>query len=226
MMQMTLGDEVFERMLELIYACQLPPGAVINESALASRFGVRRGPVREAMRRLQGIQLVSREPYFKARVVMLSPEAIVELFQMREVLEGFACRLAAERMSDAEIAKLAADLEAARRKALNEPVSVDHAQRFDFHECIVRASRNNRIIDALCGDLYHLLGICRRQSGGVPERKGAAYAEHWQILGAIKNRDGDLAESLMRSHIGRAAQHILDHMAAESDPPADAAAGS
>lgn len=223
MKQKPLGDEVFERVLELIYTCQLAPGAVINESALATQFGVSRGPVREAVRRLQGIQLVSREPYLKARVVMLSPEAVVELFQMREALEGFACRLAAQRMSDQEIAGLAAELESARRAALDRAPSDPPARRFDFHESIVRASRNDRIIDALCGDLYHLLRIYRRRSGAVPERKDAAYAEHWQILRAIKNRDGDLAESLMRSHIERAAQHIVDHLPDEARPMLQAA---
>jgi DNA-binding GntR family transcriptional regulator len=209
--QKPLGDEIFERMLEMIYSCQLPPGAVVNESALANQFGVSRGPIREAIRRLQGIQLVSREPYLKARVVMFSAEAVVELFQMREALEGFACRLAAQRMSDQEVAALAAELEKARQAALGAPDNAA-ARRFDFHERIVRASRNDRIIDALCGDLYHLLRIYRRRSGAVPERKEAAYAEHWQILRAIKNRDPELAESLMRSHIDRAARHLVEHL--------------
>jgi DNA-binding GntR family transcriptional regulator len=206
----TLGDEVFNRILEQIYSTALAPGMVVNELALASQFGVSRGPVREAIRRLQGIQLVTREPYMRARVALLSTEAILQLFQMREALEGYACRLAAKRMSDEEIAALIADFEQAHRDG------APAGQRFDFHERIVRASGNDRIIDTLCGDLYHLLRIYRRLSGAVPERKELAYAEHWQILRALKMRDADLAESLMRSHVERAGRHVLDQVPAPS----------
>lgn len=201
----TLGDEIFDRILDLIYSCELEPGMVVNESALAARFGVSRGPVREAIRRLQGIQLVSREAFMRARVVSLSSQAILELFQMREALEGYACRLATLRMSDAEIDTLIADLEAAHGVGSRS----DSAVHFDFHERIVRASGNSRIIDSLCGDLYHLLRIYRRISGAVPERKEHAFNEHWQILRAVKSRDAALAESLMRSHVERAGRQVL-----------------
>jgi len=80
---------------------------------------------------------------------------------------------------------------------------------FDFHERVVRGSRNSRIVDALCGDLYHLLRIYRRRSGAVEQRKSQAYAEHWQIVRALRARDGELAESLMRSHVARAAEHLF-----------------
>lgn len=200
----TLGDEVFARILEMIYDCELEPGMIVNESALAARFGVSRGPIREAIRRLQGIQLVSREPFMRARVVSLSRDAIVELFQMREALEGYACRLAAEQMATIDIDALIRDLEAAH--AARGP------ERFDFHERVVRASGNSRIVDSLCGDLYHLLRIYRHMSGAVPERRELAFTEHWQILRAVKARDGALAESLMRAHIARAGRHVLSQV--------------
>jgi DNA-binding GntR family transcriptional regulator len=212
----TLGDEVFSQILDLIYQCELEPGMVVNESVLAARFGVSRGPIREAIRRLQGIQLVSREPFMRARVVSLSTQAIIELFQMREALEGYACRLSALQMTDREIEALIADLEA--HHAGQAPAS----EHFDFHERIVRGSGNSRIIDSLCGDLYHLLRIYRRISGAVPERREVAFTEHWQILRGIKARDGQLAESLMRSHIERAGRHVLaqvpaNHQATDAD---------
>ncbi|MBC9904640.1 GntR family transcriptional regulator [Achromobacter xylosoxidans] len=209
-----LADVVFDQVLDAIYQGRLAPGSVINEVALAQEFGVSRGPVREAVRRLQGIQLITREPYIKARVVTLSAESALELFQMRMALEGVACNLATRRMSDEEIAQLLAELEQDRQRRLAAANGGAPAPRvFDFHERIVRASGNNRIINALCGDLYHLLRVYRRHSGTVLERKDDAYAEHWQILRAIRARDAELAESLMRSHIERAAQHLFEHLA-------------
>lgn len=200
-------------MLDAIYQGHLPPGSIINEVALAQEFGVSRGPVREAVRRLQGIQLVTREPYVKARVISLSAQSALELFQMRMALEGVACNLATRRMSDEEIGMLSAELEQDRQGYLSAAGGkAVPARVFDFHERIVRASGNQRIVNALCGDLYHLLRIYRRHSGTVLERKHDAYAEHWQILRAIKARDAELAESLMRSHIERAAQHLSEHL--------------
>ncbi|MGC4029707.1 MAG: GntR family transcriptional regulator [Steroidobacteraceae bacterium] len=204
-----LSDEVFENVLALIFSGELLSGAPVNEVGLAQRFGVSRGPVREAVRRLQGLGLVSREAYTRARVVNLTAQDVLELFQMREVLEGLACRLAAERMSEEEIAQLSAGLEQARHALFEDGPGAPDSKTFDFHDRIVRASGNQRIIDALCGDLYHLLRLYRRSSGAVVERKDAAYAEHWQIIRALKTRDGDLAESLMRSHIARAARNVV-----------------
>jgi DNA-binding GntR family transcriptional regulator len=204
-----LAETVLSQLLQRIYDGTLPQGAPINEAAIAQEFGVSRGPVREAVRRLQGIQLVTREPYLKARVVTLSQEGARELFEMRMALEGLACRLAAERMSDQELQELVRELELDRQRTLAGGKSKDAPRTFDLHERIVRASRNSRIVDALCGDLYHLLRMYRRRSGAVPERKSQAYAEHWQIVRALRARDGELAESLMRSHVARAAEHLF-----------------
>ncbi|GAA5233699.1 GntR family transcriptional regulator [Verticiella sediminum] len=218
--QTPLSDTVFQQVLEAIHQGRLAPGSVVNEAALALEFGVSRGPVREAVRRLQGIQLVTREPYMKARVVALTAESALELFQMRMALEGVACNLAAQRMSDADIEQLIADLEQERQRQVRaEQGGAAGPKVFDFHERIVRASGNRRIIHALCADLYHLLRLYRRHSGTVLERKEDAFAEHWQIARAIKSRDVDLAESLMRSHIERAARHLFTHLAEDGVRP-------
>lgn len=193
----SLGDEVFQRMLAMIYSSQIAPGEIIKESGIAAAFGVSRGPVREAIRRLQGLELVSREPFQRARVVELTPEAMLDLFQMREALEGYAARLAADRIDKQRATYLFRALEATQSGVA-----------FDFHTSVVQASANRRLIDALCGDLYHLLRIYRNRSGAEPERKSAAFEEHWQIARAIASGDGDLSESLMRSHIRRAAQRL------------------
>jgi DNA-binding GntR family transcriptional regulator len=205
-----LADNVFEVLLSRIYDGVLAPGAVVNEAALAEEFSISRGPVREAIRRLQGIRLVTREPYVRARVVTLDAATARELFEMRLALEGMACRLAAERMTDEEIRSLVADLEQERRRVLlgkQAPGPV-----FDFHRRIVEGCRNRMIHGALCGDLYHLLRMYRRRSGAVPERKEDAYQEHWQIVRALRARDGELAESLMRAHVGRASDHLFGQL--------------
>lgn len=223
----TRGDEVFDALLTKIHTGELGPGDPINETLLAQEFQVSRGPVREAVRRLQGIQLVSHEAFLKARVVELSPRRLVDLFQMREALEGYACRLATQRMPDTDVAALMLDLETARAREETGGGRFDEHD-FDFHRRIAQASENQRIIETLTGDMYHLMRLYRRQSGSRPQRKSAAYAEHWQIVRAIRARDPDLAESLMRSHIQRATEHLESELAQEArraqPPPAGSAA--
>jgi DNA-binding GntR family transcriptional regulator len=194
-----LAEAIFKALVARIYDGRLAAGALLNEAALAEEYHVSRGPVREAIRRLQGFALVTREPYQRARVVELTPDFVRQLFEVRMALEGMACNLAARRISAKELDALGADL--ARHRARRAGAA---EKAFDFHERIVRACGNDRISAMLCGDLYHLLRIYRRRSGAVPERRGQAYQEHWQILRALAARDGDLAESLMRAHIARA----------------------
>ncbi len=211
-----LGEQLFRQIVDIIYSGELAPGSEVNEAVLAERFGVSRGPVREALRRLQGIGLVSREPYFRARVISLRVDEVVELFQMREALEGMACRLAAKRMTQEQITTLAADLEAQRKAVLSG--SRDEISRvFDFHERILEGANNARIASALCGDLYQLIRLYRRRSGAENQRKEEAYQEHWQILQAIKIGDPALAESLMRSHVARAAENIVRALTTAGD---------
>lgn len=206
-----LAETIFGVLLQQIYNGELAAGAVLSESALAEGFGVSRGPVREAIRRLQGFQLVTREPYQRARVVELTPALVRQLFEVRMALEGMACNLAAQRMPTDALERIGESLEAFRARTFEEHGQpLQHPEKvFDFHESIVRGCGNDRIAEMLCGDLYHLLRIYRKRSGDLPERRGQAYQEHWQILRALKARDGDLAESLMRAHIGRANALLL-----------------
>jgi len=222
-----LAEAIFNSLLAQIYNGDLAAGAVLNESALADRYRVSRGPVREAIRRLQGFQLVTREPYQRARVVELTPEFVRQLFEMRMALEGMACNLAAQRMPKEALQRIGEELEAFRTRTIADGgVASAHGERvFDFHEGIVRGCGNDRIAETLCGDLYHLLRVYRKRSGDMPERRGHAYQEHWQILRALQARDGDLAESLMRAHIGRANALLLGGRDARDAVPGEARGG-
>jgi DNA-binding GntR family transcriptional regulator len=218
-----LGERLFQQIVDIIHSGEFAPGSELNEALLAQRFGVSRGPVREALRRLQGVGLISRAPYLRARVVHLDAAQVVDLFQMREAMEGMACRLAAERMTGHDAARLLADLEADRREWTGGQQTV-RDRSFDFHQRVVEGSQNQRIAETLNGDLHQLFRLYRRQSGADTQRKNAAYLEHWQIMRAIITRDPDLAESLMRSHVARAAANLVratqDKAAAATATPA------
>src|SRR3954467_13331938 len=107
-----LAETIFQKLLTQIYNGQLAAGTELKEAVLAEEYRVSRGPVREAIRRLQGFNLVTREPYQRARVVRLTPDFIRQLFEVRMALEGMACNLAAQRMSDDELRQIGEELEA------------------------------------------------------------------------------------------------------------------
>lgn len=196
----TRTDTAFECLAELIVSGDIAPGSTVNEAEWAERLSMSRGPVREAVRRLQGRRLVTREPYLKAKVVELSTAKLVDIFELREALEGMACRLATKRLSDESVRAILERLEADKSKEM---------ERFDFHVAVAHGSGNARIIEALCEDLYYLLRLYRRQSGTAFGRSEEASQEHWQIAKAMMARDPDLSESLMRSHIGRATGNLI-----------------
>ena len=153
--------------------------------------------------RLEGLGLIEREAHVGARVITLSPGKLVELYAVREALEGMAASLAARHILPEEILTLELLL-AKHSKHIKqvEGASYFHQEGdFDFHYRIIKASRNQKLIALLCDELYHLLRMYRYQSPRSQSRPNEALNEHKFILQAIKNRDEELAEMLMRRHI-------------------------
>jgi DNA-binding GntR family transcriptional regulator len=226
--QQTLAKQAFEKIFKLILSGELPLGGEVNEASLAQRFNISRGPVREAVQRLQGLRLVAREPYMRARVVSLSQRDIVEIFELRQAVEGMACRLATKAMTDEELQMLASEFDRTRVDNARVAGRTGGREAFDLHVRIAEGCGNQRISQLLCQDLYHLLRIYRFRSGSAPGRREQAFEEHWQIIRAMRGRDADLAESLMRSHIRRATDLLLaslseDHeVSAKDDVAANA----
>lgn len=202
----TLSERVFNDLKEEIIAGRLDQGAKVTEDGLAKKYGISRGPLREALRRLEAIRLLVRVPHAGMRVVTLTPEIMEEIYTVREALEGLSARLAAERMSDEEIVSLFELLEK-HEKSIQQTQGKKYFQRegdLDFHYRIAKASNNNWLIDLLSSELYQLLRMCRQRSGQTPERPLRALKEHKNIVEAIANRDAELAEMLMKRHISGA----------------------
>lgn len=204
----TLVNQVFHKIFDLLLSGELPTNGVVNEVALAERFNVSRGPIREAIIQLQGRGLIVKEPYLKARIVELSVANMVDIFHLREAVEGMSARLAAERMPDAAIDELL--------DAYHEAHTTQSKPPLDLHTRIAEGCGNERIRALLCDELYYLLQLYRTRSGEIPGRRDTASTEHWQILRAIKARDGQLAESLMRAHIAQATHALQDLLGQET----------
>ena len=202
----TFADRAFEWLEEAIIKGDLLPETKLDEVNLAKAFGISRGPVREAIRRLEGKKLVERVPHIGARVATFSKNDLREILYVREALEGMACRLVTERISDAEMDALENLLEGhATEGALK--AGEYYFQRpggYDFHYRIIKGSGNKKLIEMLIDDLYHLLRIFRYRSSSRKGRAQEALREHRRIVAAMRARDVDAAEELMRKHLSRA----------------------
>ncbi len=206
----TLSDTLFHELQTGIIKGDIAAGSKISEPELARKFGVSRAPLREAISRLEGQHLVERKAHVGARVVSLSLEELIDIFYMREALEGVACRLAAQRMTAEQIFKLKHLLSV---HETNRDLQEGHAyyQRegdLDFHYCIVQGSHNQKLINLLCNDLYHLLRMYRYQFSVDTPRPRHAFSEHHEIVAAIESRNAQSAEKLMREHISAARKNI------------------
>jgi DNA-binding GntR family transcriptional regulator len=200
----TLTDRVYEQLAKAIVTGELAPGTKLNQPELARRFGTSRGPLREAIERLEARRLVIRTANLGAKVVTLSRDVLIEMFMVREALEGLAARLAAERMEDHEIAALEKLLDD-HATYLRREVGYDTGDYDgDFHYRLVIGSRNEMIKEVLCGDLYQLVKLYRVQNRFSQSRAKRALIEHRRIVEALKDRDGEMAEFMMRRHISTA----------------------
>lgn len=206
----TTADKIFETMQHEIVEGHILAGSKISEPELAKKYQVSRSTLREALNRLEKCHLIERKANVGSRVVECTVTGLLEIYLVREALEGMACRLAANKMSDDEISELRDILdEHGTKEKLRDGVAYYQEEGdLDFHYCVIQGSHNQNLINILCGELYHLIRMYRCQFGMNSPRATRAYDEHKAILNAIADRDGELAEMLMRRHIAASRKNI------------------
>jgi DNA-binding GntR family transcriptional regulator len=210
----TLADTVFEQIRTAIVKGELAPGTKVNEPQLSKQYGISRGPLREAIRRLEGCKLVEITANVGAKVISLNSEQAIEIYEIRESLEGLACRLAAQKANTEDCRNLR-NLLANHEQQIQSENGRLYFQKegdLDFHYQIVQLSGNSRLFNLLCDELYHLLRLYRVQTSSAPSRPVQAFKEHHQIVDAIENGDGELAELLMRRHIASAKETLMQQL--------------
>jgi len=198
-----LTDRIFDLLQDSIIKGDIPAGSKISEPELAKTYGVSRGTLREALSRLEERRLIIRSPNHGVRVISLTYEELIETYQIREVLGGLGCSLAAQNMTNEEIAELRRLLDE-HEKSINEDQGLSYYQEegeFDFHYRIWQGSRNNKLLAILDGGLYPLIRMYRYQFSTASHRPYQALKEHRRIVDAIEERDAEVADLLMRRHI-------------------------
>jgi DNA-binding GntR family transcriptional regulator len=223
----TLDSFVVDELRERIVSGALPAGTKIDQQALAEELGVSRMPVREALRRLSAEGFVELISHRGAIVAELSHDEIIEVYEMRGVLQGLASRLAVPHYTDEnveEIRKILARLD--KERDTSEWIELHRL----FHDRIEAPSNAQQVL-ALIERLTQQCAPYLQISVRFLHAEESAVELHHKILDAIEQRDADALETSVRAHLtswGRdVARYVQEHrtnVAAEAAAAAAAAA--
>jgi len=210
-------DWVYEELKGAIVDLRLAPGDPLREASLAERLGVSKTPIREALTRLEQEGLVETTSFKGAVVTRYSRQDLLEIYELRELLENAAARAAAESMSEQDRARL--DRISRERRSLQRGTDKANLAALisDFDAVLFDQVKNNRI-RALIENLRAHLTRIGHLTAEIPGRIDASVDEHEKIVAAIAARDPQLAERYMREHIRsvrddqlRALEEAADH---------------
>ncbi|MDP9222386.1 MAG: GntR family transcriptional regulator [Actinomycetota bacterium] len=185
------------------------PGEKLNETHLALSYGISRGPVREALRVLEGQGLVRFVAHKGAVVTLLSREDIREIHTIRIALEGLGARLGASNLSDKDITQM-------RRLVARMEESSDTAQWLtlnnELHMTLYRASKRERLL-GMIAELMNALQPYIILNLDLHGHLAELNAEHQALVRAAARRDAELCESLTMEHLRAAAELIASVVA-------------
>lgn len=198
------ADAIHDAVAEGIMSRALPPGWRLGEERLASLFAVSRTPVREALMRLESESLAARNRRSGLVVADISAEQILEIYVIREALDGIAARQAAHFHSAVDIAALERLNQALAAAAAGEQWPQMAALNVEFHTVLARASRN-QMLQRFVDQVHQAVRRFRRTTFSAPGRANEAVEEHVAIIDAVKRKDERAAEDAARRHM----QHAL-----------------
>jgi DNA-binding GntR family transcriptional regulator len=217
----SVSQQISDYLRAAIVQGNIKPNQRLIEEALAQELGVSRTPVREALRRLEAEGLIAFEAQKGARVRPVSVDELTDLYELRIVLEGYAARLAAKKITAPQMELL--------RKNTDEFLAIlnqantrgQQIQRLielnnEFHTQIIQVSGNRHLMriaksllesNALYGVYYY----------HDEHKSRVSYQDHLDILDALAKRQAARAEKLMQAHLAQAQTMILEAMQQISD---------
>jgi len=196
-----LRDQVYDIVKEMIIMREIKPDEKINEEQLAERLRVSRTPIRETLCRLENEGIVKVIPRRGAFVVKQCKERVIEILQIREVLEGLVAWLVAKNRDEMTIDKIEKCLERINGIPEEDGNLTEYTKAdIEFHSLLLEASKN-QMLQNMMGTVNAHLQIIRLRTVVLPGRAKKTVEEHYPILEAIKKGDGEAAEKWMRKHI-------------------------
>jgi DNA-binding GntR family transcriptional regulator len=182
----------------------------LDERRLAQDLGISRTPVREAMAQLEREGFVRSVPRRGVYVVRKTKQQVIELITAWAALEGMAARLITQIAGDDEIAQLRKMFATFENGKLHAKLDEYSEVNIEFHQTIIRMSRNRVLID-LAENLFTHMRMIRRKTIGEQDRADRSIRDHMNIIQALEARDTERAETLVRDHALGLAEHVRRH---------------
>lgn len=213
---MSMRDQLFDALRELILKNTYAPGSILQIDRLAEEFGVSATPVREALVRLEGEGLVILIPNKGAQVTSIREDDIRNVWEMRKLLEPYAAARSAELIPLAEIAELKHEITTMNISPFNNEIYINSDTR--LHELLYVHLTNGELKDAI--RRVHQMSIRIRY---YPENASAMHEqvvhevinEHLAILEAAETRDAARLETLVKLHLQNGEKRTLSALAAQ-----------
>jgi DNA-binding GntR family transcriptional regulator len=214
-----LTEQVYEALKALIINDELAAGERLVIDQLALRLNVSATPVREALARLAGQDLVVVETYVGYTIAPRpSADEIAQLFEAREAIEGFAARLAGDRMDDKAIDAL----EEINQRIVSRGYGGERYNDFadfithnhEFHEGLIAGARNESLRKAFRALNYDTRIALVTRGRGVPDL-AELHEDHERIVAALRRHSAEEAEEAARMHIRKGSRRLLDEMRTE-----------
>lgn len=212
------SDMVYQVLREALMTGVIPPGQRLAEEHLARRFDVSRTPVREALFRLEAEGFAERIPRRGLVASQITPQEIIDVYVVRESMDGLAAELAAVHATPADISTLV-ELNNQFAAAVNT-LDMDRLVILNlrFHEALAQASRNAILLD-MVKQIHHRVRRFPGTTFAKPGRGPVASEEHRQLIQAIAEHDAATARRVATAHMATARHIRIEMLARESDQP-------
>lgn len=205
----SLTEKAYQVLVDKIVALELAPGSLLTERQLIRELEIGRTPIREAVQRLIAEGLVTHLHRRGVLVTEIRAADVQQIYEFRAEIEGYAARLAASRITAAEVEELQRIhglMDRAREDADTETFIT---QDRHFHRLLARAAKN-AYVEAVLSKVYNLHLRLRyylfRRQGGL----GQTVHEHQELIAALVARDANRSEQTMRAYVGRLAHEMRE----------------
>ena len=210
MNKVLLKEQAYDELKALILAGEFASGSFLSERALADRLGMSKTPIRTALERLEQERFISISPQQGVVVRELTLQEIRDHYDIRVALECFVVKRLVNRLTDAQLEALDANLETMRRQIESGNDTYAMYADADFHLLLGNFYGNHEISRVMQHQREKLYRVVTKLHENHPHRTRESLAEHLAIVEALKVGDGDLAADNMLAHLNNGRRLLIE----------------